>query len=300
MNKVVESPLVSNTGATKLVKAFNTNEIINAYSDIGIDAKRFFSSNTICLYECTTTQYRFFYPLTCIGDALFYKDLSTNRPNYYSVRWEHKKALSYLSKDDFVLEIGSGFGAFLSELKLRGVKAKGIELNNHAVEKCLENGLDVQEMLIQDEAKENPNIFDVVCYFQVLEHITDVHNFIANSLKTIKSKGKLIIGVPNNNPYLFVSDKYHTLNLPPHHAGLWNKKSLKALVKVFPIKMIALEFEPLELNYDYFLNFHLNSSNVLKRLMLKFCNKLFPNILKYFVCKLVSGRNVIAVYEKLY
>ena len=53
---------------------------------------------------------------------------------------------------------------------------------------------------------------------------------------------------------MFINDKYHTLNLPPHHAGLWNKNSLKSLGKIFPLELEVLEFEPLEESYDQFIN----------------------------------------------
>ena len=72
-----------------------------------------------------------------------------------------------------------------------------------------------------------------------------MHDFIKDSLLALKPNGKLIIGVPNNNPFLFVNDKYHTLNLPPHHAGLWNKKSLKSLEQIFNIELVSLQYEPL-------------------------------------------------------
>jgi hypothetical protein len=106
--------------------------------------------------------------------------------------------------------------------------------------------------------------------------------------------------VPNNNPYLFVNDKYHTLNLPPHHAGLWDKKSLKALEKAFPIKIDSIEFESLQVSYSYFINFQLNNSkNRVLKLILKSINKVFPRILKFVICKFIKGRNVLVVYKKV-
>jgi 2-polyprenyl-3-methyl-5-hydroxy-6-metoxy-1,4-benzoquinol methylase len=70
--------------------------------------------------------------------------------------------------------------------------------------------------------------YDAVCLFQVLEHMHDISGFFKHVRAFIKPQGKLIISVPNNNPYLYVNDKLHTLNLPPHHMGLWTGSSLTA------------------------------------------------------------------------
>ncbi|MNY13942.1 Ubiquinone biosynthesis O-methyltransferase [compost metagenome] len=199
------------------------------------------------------------------------------------------------------MEIGSGFGAFLQLLKNNDIQGKGLELNPNAVSRCVEEMLNVEEKLIQEEANENPEFYDVVCCYQVLEHIADPNSFIHSSIQALKIGGKLIIGVPNNNPYLFVNDKYHTLNLPPHHAGLWNKKSLKSLEKVFSLKQESIEFEPLEVSYSYFIDFQIRNLNnyfIFKK-GLVFLNKLMPRVLKKVICKLINGRNMLVVYRKI-
>ena len=299
MNKL-KSPLAIKSDKIKFVAVFQTNQIIKDYKNIGIDVLRFFKETEVKLYKCNQTGYRFFYPFSTIGDATFYEDLSRNRKNYYSRRWEHTKAMNYINVSDSVLEIGSGFGSFLNLLKKNQIVSKGLELNSHAVDKCKIEGLDVDEKLIQEEAKINKEQYDVVCYFQVLEHIVEVNSFIDSSIRALKKGGKLIIGVPNNNPYLFINDKYHTLNMPPHHAGLWNKQSLKSLENLFPIKLERIIFEPLEVNYKYFINSYINkTSNQVIKKILTIINKIAPKILKKIMCTFVKGRNVVAIYKKL-
>jgi len=296
----IVSPLTKSPNIKKILEIDSTL-IINKYkTEINIDVNRFFKEfKSISLYKCNDTGYKFYYPFTSIGDKEFYEDLSKNRPNYYSNRWEHKKALKFIESDKSVLEIGSGFGAFLKFLKENKIEAKGLELNPHAVLKCLEEGLDVKQKLIQEEAEISINGYDVVCSFQVLEHITEVHSFIESSIEVIKKNGKLIIGVPNNNPFLFINDKYHTLNLPPHHAGLWDKNSLKSLEKLFSLKLMNIEFEPLEVSYSYFINHQIrNASNIFLKKILYLFNKLMPILLKKLICRFIKGRNVIVIYKK--
>jgi len=292
------SPLTNSSNVVKLC-SFSVNRICNDYSRMGINVERFFKADLVHLYECVDSGYRFYYPFSCIGDASFYEDLSLNRTNYYSNRWEHGVTMKYLNSNDSVLEIGSGFGAFLNRIKSENIKGKGLELNPYAVKQCVQSGLDVYDRLVNDEASVNANSYSIVCCFQVLEHITDVNSFIESSISLLKMNGKLIIGVPNNNPYLFISDKYHTLNLPPHHAGLWNGKALKYLEQIFSIKLVSLEYEPLNVAYVDFLNVQLKNANFLVRLVVRIGHKVIPNILKKVLCKYVKGRNILAVFEKV-
>jgi len=296
----IKSPLKPKEGKTLLLDRFSSRQIIEAYKEQGLKVERFFSKEYIELYKCVSTGYRFYYPPSIIGDSEFYEDLSISRKNYYSERWEHKKSLNFIEEGDKVLEIGSGFGIFLQMLKERQINAKGIELNMHAVNHCKNINLNVEGILIEDIDDDYKEHYDVVCSFQVLEHIYDVHNFIKNQLKILKKGGKLIVGVPNNNPYLFINDKYHTLNLPPHHAGLWNKNSLFSLERVFNLKVDKLIFEPMSLTYDYFIEFNLNKikhkkvQDISKKLERK-----YRPIFRKLLSKFIKGRNILVVYKKL-
>lgn len=281
------------------IDTFNASQIVDAYSEIGIDVSRFFHGiENVKLFECRKTGYRFYHPFSVVGDARFYEDLSLKRKNYYSTRWEHLKILPSIKKSEHVLEIGSGFGAFLKLLKSNDIKSEGIELNPEALDICNKECLNIHNELIENFAVKFSGKYDVVCYFQVLEHITNVHEFIKYSLLALKPNGRLIIGVPNNNPFLFVNDKYHTLNLPPHHAGLWNKKALKSLEFVFNIKLVSLQYEPLEKTYSQFLYTYIKNSNPIYSKFLKIVNRISPKLLKRILCKLIHGRNILVIFEK--
>lgn len=284
----------------KLVENYDSEKTINLYNTIGLDVREYFANKTYSLFECVDTGYRFYHPPTILGDSSFYEELSRNRENYYSARWEHTACLEFIDKEDLVLEVGSGFGSFLKQLKNQNVEAKGIELNPHAVEYCTQQGLKVENNLLEDLTSNHKEVYDVICSFQVMEHIYDVNSFLKHQIDFLKPGGKLIVGVPNSNPFLFVSDKYHTLNLPPHHAGLWNKKSLESLEKVFPFQLQKIKLEPLDYSYDYFIQYHMqkNESKAIRK-SLSFGQKFFPNTLKGITCSYFEGRNILAVFKKL-
>jgi SAM-dependent methyltransferase len=128
---------------------------------------------------------------------------------------------------------------------------------------------------------------------KVLEHVYDINGFISENLKVLKKNGKLIIGVPNSNPYLYKKDVMHTLDLPPHHMGLWNKEAFQSLPKYFDMKLEGIYIEPI---YDLAYWFSLNVGLIKKDFVL-------PHLLKVLLLKTVArfiqGRNIVAVYTKL-
>ncbi|MEQ1644661.1 MAG: class I SAM-dependent methyltransferase, partial [Pyrinomonadaceae bacterium] len=119
----------------------------------------------------------------------------------------------------------------------------GLEFNDRAVEECQAIGLNVQKLSIENFAAKNPEKFDAVVLFQVLEHVCDVSAFISNLLACLKKGGKLIFAVPDNSPFYKNFRIHLTMNLPPHHMGLWNAESFKSLEKVFPISLTSVEYD---------------------------------------------------------
>jgi 2-polyprenyl-3-methyl-5-hydroxy-6-metoxy-1,4-benzoquinol methylase len=247
--KIVENEKVFSPFATDLEailkNRISSKLIIKIYGKYGINVERFFSNvENVGIYECPLTKYRFYYPPSVIGDDIFYEELQAMENGYYiEERSEYEIALNKLEKGDKVLEVGCGDGRFLEKLKQKNIEAVGLEFNNSAVKKCRSKGLNVQKESIETFALRNPGKFDAVVLFQVLEHIYDVSTFIQGLLACLKKEGQLIIGVPDNSPYHKNFRIHLTLNLPPHHMGLWNAESFKNLEKVFDVSLISTEYD---------------------------------------------------------
>lgn len=244
----IKSPVTGNYN-TSVIRDISVSKIVSLYKeDLQFDISSYFHGlETIQLCACGDTGYRFYYPFDIFGDDIFYQHLQ-NFENYYSKeKWEYRAVAKLISDHKHVLEIGSGGGHFLQGLKQKkDVTVNGLELNSKAVAAAKEKGLDVTSDLIEEYAEKHAESFDVVCSMQVLEHITDIRSFILSSLQVLKKGGQMIICVPNNNPYLYKHDFFHTLNLPPHHAGLWNRAAFSSLPKFFPVRLNSVHIEPLQ------------------------------------------------------
>lgn len=240
----VMSPFDNNLQA-RLTAAISSELIIKIYRKLGINVERFFTGvESVGIYECPLTHYRFYYPPSIMGDAVFYEDLQGLKSDYYpDGKSEFDIAINKLEVGTKVLEVGCGDGKFLERMKAKGFDCVGLEFNDLAIEKCLAKGLDVKRESIEDFAAMNPEKFDAVVLFQVLEHVFEAKPFIQNLLLCLRKGGKLMIAVPDNSPYHKNFRIHANLNLPPHHMGLWNAESFKNLEKVFDVSLVSTEYD---------------------------------------------------------
>ena len=245
MSKTI-SPITA-TNDTSVTDIFHSNDIIRLYKDqLDMEVSSFFTAgDDFFLYQCNQTGYRFYHPKGMDGDGKFYAALQQRLGNgyYHDWKFENQLALDIIRPDNKVLDIGCGIGNFLSKVKDKAKEVTGLELNEKAVEVCRKNGLNVFNEMIGDHAVHQPAYYDVVCMFQVLEHIYDVRSFLTDALKALKKGGKLVIGVPNNEPYFQGYDKYCTLNLPPHHMGLWNKTVFENIAPLFNLEIEQVVYD---------------------------------------------------------
>jgi len=234
----------------RLLKTIPSKTIIDKYKDeLNIDVKRFFNNtDNVHLYKDTTTGFSFYYPFV-YGDDAFYRELQKFDWYYSSWKWEHQEAKKFIKKGDSVLEIGCAKGSFLEALGRDGIQAVGLEINKEAIEYATTNNLNVLNETVEEHAAKHKECYDVVCSFQVMEHVPDVWDAIQGSLSCLKKHGTLIISVPNNNSYLKRID--NVLNYPPHHVGLWNKRSLQNLTRKMNVSKPELYYEPLT-NIDFY------------------------------------------------
>ncbi len=97
-----------------------------------------------------------------------------------------------------VLDIGSGTGYFLSEMKRSGWKVKGIEINPKARHFSVESlGLDVISPDAIDSLPESE--FDCITLWHVLEHFHDPDGYVREVRRMLKPSGICIIALPNSH-----------------------------------------------------------------------------------------------------
>lgn len=243
LKNLPKSP-VTGSNNTAIVETFSSEEIIELYrKQEDMNVAKYFNDVIFYILECKDTGYRFYYPFSMVADKDFYENFhiqSNEKSDGYDREWadDHKFAAEQIEKDKKLLEIGCGSGKFLSRISDITENVTGLELNPLVANSAREKGFNVRTELIEKHSENNASVYDVVCAFQVLEHIPEIKSFIDNILKSLKSGGKLILSVPNNEPYFQRFSRYEVLNLPPHHMGLWNLKVFKNLENFYEMKLI--------------------------------------------------------------
>jgi len=298
----IESVLVAGSSAD-LQMTIAVNSIIAGYSKaFGIDVSRYFANvKTVGVYRCCSSGLCFYAPFTVSGDSGFYEQLQKFPWYYVPWKWEHEIALKYLSNGQQILEIGCAKGSFLEKAMSVVTSCVGLELNSEAQKEATKNALEVHCETIQEHSLRNANRYDLLCSFQLMEHISDLNAVLQASIDSVKNGGRLIISVPNNSSFLKHAES--VLNMPPHHMCLWDESSLTKLQDFFSLKLEALHFEPLQ-DYHYSLVLESGINRLVRlplarRIMKRLARQIRAQRAVHFVRNRIRGFTILAVYKKI-
>jgi SAM-dependent methyltransferase len=177
------------------------------------------------------------------GDDRFYVSLQHHDWYYQSDKPEYHFAARQVTQGASVLEVGCGRGAFHAYLP-KNVRYRGLEFNEEAVRKATGLGLDVVIRGVEDEAQERPGRYDVVCHFQVLEHVSNVAEFMRASVDALRPGGVMLVTVPAEDSFLRIAESAW-LNMPPHHVTRWTDRALTNLYSRLKLDVKEVWHEPI-------------------------------------------------------
>jgi len=128
--------------------------------------------------------------------ATIYNEKRTPKTDY------PKQLIKYLSKrfalqgNMKLLELGCGRGDFLFEFQNFGFECKGLDRDESSVQN--EYGLEVKQCdLASDVFPYADEYFDIVYHKSVLEHMYNPENLMNETMRVLKTGGKLIILTPD-------------------------------------------------------------------------------------------------------
>jgi SAM-dependent methyltransferase len=215
----------------------------------GVDVARCFDHiQELSLLRCGGCDLEGFDP-PITGDAQFYRDMSawwdTRMPSHDNI--EHKPtyrwAMQHMKSGDKVLEVGGG--TLVIPRHLKSVSYIGLELDPHSVEAARRQGFDVRPERVEEHARSNRANYDVVCSFQVIEHVAAPHDFVEACITCLRPGGLMIIACPNNRSFLSLMPD-NILNMPPHHVTLPNRRALEWIAEHWGLRIKSIVEEPLE------------------------------------------------------
>jgi len=155
-----------------------------------------------------------------------------------------------------LLDVGCGDGRFLRYAKEQGFEVWGIDFDKKSVESAKRNlGIDTVFAMSLEEFYEHANEknlkFDVITFFEVLEHQDKPREFLEMVKGLLKEGGYIAGSVPNRNRLFVEMDwKYSHIDHPPHHFLRFSKSSLEKALNFSGFKNVEvyrLDFPFIEL-----------------------------------------------------
>lgn len=177
----------------------------------------------VSLWQSGKSGLQFFHPIVT-GDARLYRQLRRRHWYLQPDKWEFRAAARQIAPADRVLDLGAGDEPFRAFVAPEGYSAFDP---------------------FTEAAAAPEDRYDVVCAFQVLEHVADPLAFVAAAKERLGPGGRLLLGVPNRESYL-AGLRDFPLDLPPHHVTRWSRQALEALAQAAGLQVETIESSPLE------------------------------------------------------
>src|SRR4030043_1604825 len=181
------------------------------------------------MVRCCSCQFIFLNPRPT-GDSLyrFYQHYLPEEKNSIE-SWKkmmrpifHRAAhlLQQYSEAGRLLDVGTGFGFFLAEMKKRGWDVTGVEIS----QKAMDYARDVLGLTIHpgplEKARFPDDYFDAVTGFYVIEHLPYPMAFLRECHRILKPGGLLLLRYPHTTPIKnllhFFGIKNRLYDLPAH------------------------------------------------------------------------------------
>jgi len=303
-------PLCKSNDVEK-IDSVDTDFLARSYArNLEIDIRPLLITKIIAYNICHHCTLGFYDP-PITGDNQFYQSLQKNSWYYLEERPEYNLIEKYIVHGEKILEIGCGEGAFAKYTN--GCQYTGLDTNFAAVNIARNNGVNVINDDIETHARQNHNQYDLVCSFQVVEHVPDISGLLKASWRCLQENGIMIIAVPAEDS-LLVKVYNNLLNMPPHHITRWSDRALRSIPDYYSFDLVELIHEPVaKIHAHLFRSAQLFSRistflapNPLildRRLRARIANKIAEICSRIFpfypaITAATPGHTVVAIYRK--
>lgn len=210
-----------------------------------IDSKSYYSEG-----------YRNEYSHKATGEATNAREIFNIYKKYQEYRLEHIKP--FLNKNQTFLELGASSGQFIVNIRDSVKEVNAIELDRSCYS-FMKDELEIDaDFEYLKSSKFSDKKYDVICSFQVLEHVESPTLFLSDIKSSMNANSTAFVEVPNLNDALLSTwdiESYQNFYYHSAHLHYFTKKSLLKVAIDAGFKLEQVSFVFLQ---DYNLLNHLN------------------------------------------
>lgn len=137
-----------------------------------------------------------------------------------------------------LLDVGAATGYFLELARQKNWNVAGVEISSFAAGKARNKGLDVITGTLES-ADFPEKYFDVLTFWDVIEHLSDPKSQLLSAQKIIKNGGLIVINTPDAGSFTakLLGKQWHLL-IPPEHLIIFNRENLGLLLASCGFKVL--------------------------------------------------------------
>lgn len=188
------------------------------------------------LYHCDECDLQYWYPRDNL-DSSYYESSKIYAEHHLGTgqiqKWHKPFFRRFPFRTGTLLDIGCGDGAFLEATRRLGFDSSGVDLDRHAVNAARERvGIDkVYPMHLSEYVRVHNDgggkQFDVVTFFEVMEHQEDLKGFIRSVRALLRDGGRIAGSVPNRDRLIV---RRESTDYPPNHYLYWSRLALESFL----------------------------------------------------------------------
>lgn len=132
-------------------------------------------------------------------------------------------------KGQRLLEIGASYGEFLKVARIRGANVGAVEIDSVARSHLITQGVDAAEKINLDQR------YDIVCAFQVIEHLASPQELVADIASVLAVDGRLLLTLPHAGEADVVGPSWVGFRCDLEHLNYFNVRTIAELLRRYDI-----------------------------------------------------------------
>lgn len=193
------------------------------------------SGNSYKLYHCRKCDLQFWFPRRINPSSYRTSDVYDASVELHGLNiWHSPFFKNFPLRKGKLLDVGCNDGAFIVEAERKGFDVFGIDFDREAIKAVAKkanikaDSKSLDEFAKANEIEEGKNKFDVITFFQVLEHQDEPLQFLEQVRRLMNKNGWIAGAVPNRDRFII---KREYQDYPPNHFIYFSKDSLRYLLR---------------------------------------------------------------------